>query len=141
MVYLTKSKNNYYLLPEEDMPHRTVKSKRFILKVMFLAEVARPRFDTHTRLEFDDNIGIWPFVRQEPALRNSKNRERGTMVSKPYEVTRVEYIKMLTENVIPAIKAKWPSGQKSMDIVIQQDNARPHANIDDIQIVQAATSD
>jgi hypothetical protein len=101
--YMTKPKSNYYLLPEEDVPHRSVKSKRFIAKVMFLAAVARPRHDPHTKKQFDGKIGVWPFVVQEPAKRNSKNRGKGTMVTKPIEVTRPVYVKMITENVIEAI--------------------------------------
>lgn len=139
--YMTKIKSNYYLLPEEDVPHRTVKSKRFIAKVMFLAAVARPRYDPQKKKQFDGKIGIWPFVVQEPAKRNSKNREKGTMVTKPIEVTKAVYVEMITKNVIPAIKAKWPVGSKSMNIKIQQDNARPHAKVDDQLIVSAGMSD
>ena len=34
--YMTKKPKNYYLLLDEDEPHRTCKSKNFIGKVMFL---------------------------------------------------------------------------------------------------------
>lgn len=37
--YLTK------ILPEEEVPHRTCQSKNHIVKCMFLAAMARPRFD------------------------------------------------------------------------------------------------
>lgn len=43
--FMTKEAERYYLLPEEHEPLRTCKSKRFITKVMFLAAVARPRYD------------------------------------------------------------------------------------------------
>ena len=43
--YLTKIKRSYYLMLDEEPPHRLVKSKRFITKVMFMATVARPQFD------------------------------------------------------------------------------------------------
>ena len=38
--YLTKKSETYYLLPDEEEPHRTCKSKNFVLKVMFLAAIA-----------------------------------------------------------------------------------------------------
>ncbi|KAJ0034614.1 hypothetical protein Pint_26432 [Pistacia integerrima] len=41
--YMTKQSEKYYLLPDEDEPLRTCKSKTFITKVMFLAAVTRPR--------------------------------------------------------------------------------------------------
>ena len=40
--YMTKVKKSYYLLPEEDVPIRTISSRRFITKVMFLVAMARP---------------------------------------------------------------------------------------------------
>ncbi|KAH7838072.1 hypothetical protein Vadar_021669 [Vaccinium darrowii] len=38
--YLSKESERYYLLPEENEPLRTCKSKQFITKVMFLVAVA-----------------------------------------------------------------------------------------------------
>lgn len=37
----------YYIHPNEKEPSRTCKSKRFILKIMFLAAVARPIIDAN----------------------------------------------------------------------------------------------
>lgn len=139
--YLTKVRQNFYLLPQEEGPERSCKSKRFITKVMFLAAVARPRYDPHKKAMFDGKIGIWPFVVQEPAKRSSKNRAKGTIITKPVEVKREEYVKMIAEKVIPAIKEKWPIGSKSISIKIQQDNARPHADIKQPDIIAAGHSD
>jgi hypothetical protein len=47
---------------------------------MFLAAVARPRFDANGNVVFDRKLGIWPFTYQEAAKRKSKNREAGTIV-------------------------------------------------------------
>lgn len=44
--YMTKKSKNYYLLPEEDEPHGTCKSKKIIAKVIFLVALTRPRFDS-----------------------------------------------------------------------------------------------
>ena len=55
----------------------TVKSNNFIEKVMFLVVVTRPRYDANGNCTFDGKIGIFPFVKVEPAKRKSPNRERG----------------------------------------------------------------
>jgi hypothetical protein len=61
---MTKKSRNFYMLPEEQDPYRTVQNKNSIDKVMFLAAVARPRFDNEGNCTFDGKIGIWPFVRE-----------------------------------------------------------------------------
>lgn len=123
--YLTRVKNQFYMCPEEELPQRATKSKRFIPKVMFLAAVARPRYDFHSKKYFDGKIGIWPFVHEVEAKRNSRNRPAGTMETKPLNVSAEVFTKLITTKVLPAIKFKWP-GKSSSPIFIQQDNARPH---------------
>ena len=72
---------------------------------MFKVTVARPRYDPHKKQCFDGKIGIWPFVYQQPAQRSSKNRPKGTLVTKNIEaITSKEFKKMILENVIPVIK-------------------------------------
>lgn len=120
------------LAPGEKPPHRSCKSKRFIPKLMFLSAIARPRFDEETNeIIFDGKIGIWPFVRKVVAKRSSKNRQKGTMETKSLEVNRDEYRKMLIDNVLPAIKRKFPRADLCHPIFIQQDNAGPHIHPDD----------
>ena len=125
--YMNQNRRRYYLGPDEEDPHRTTKSKRFGTKVMFLAAVARPRWDTGRKKRFDGKLGIWPFVVTEDAQRNSRNRPSGTPVTKPMtSVTNVEYRHFLLDKLLPAIKEKWPSNSLGTSITIQQDNARPH---------------
>ncbi|XP_057779652.1 uncharacterized protein LOC130998237 [Salvia miltiorrhiza] len=81
--YLTKTKDRYYLLPNEKEPYRTCKSKRFIHKIMFLSAIARPIIDEQGNVLFDEKLGIFPFTNVEEAKRNSKNRAKGTMEVKP----------------------------------------------------------
>jgi hypothetical protein len=38
-----RDKRSYYLLDDEEEPHRTIQNKRFIPKTMFLCAVSRPR--------------------------------------------------------------------------------------------------
>lgn len=139
---LTEVSGRYYIELDEPEPHRQVKSKRFITKVMFLAAVARPRFDHHHNQWFDGKIGIWPFIKNEPAKRNSKNRCRGTSVTTTVAVGKIEYRKMLMDKVLPAIRSKWPGNRidKSQPIFIQQDNAKPHISINDHDFVLDASS-
>ncbi|KAI5424708.1 hypothetical protein KIW84_030771 [Lathyrus oleraceus] len=80
--YMTKKSEKYYLLPDEDEPYRTCKSKNFIAKVMFLVAQTRPRFDSEENETFSGKIGVFPFVTHEPAIRSSINRVAGTMVTK-----------------------------------------------------------
>lgn len=140
--YLTQTTRSYYLLPDEETPHRTCKSKRFVTKVMFMAAVARPRFDRTRNQWFDGKLGIWPFVTQEPAKRNSKNRARGTLVTKNIEsVNAVECKRMLIDNVFPAIRSKFPRTHRHRPVYIQQDNARPHPSPDDPEVVAAGVEE
>ena len=64
---MSKPTKRYYLVPGEDEPARTCKSKTFITKVMFLAAVARPRFDGLGNEVFSGKIGIFPLSTLEPA--------------------------------------------------------------------------
>ncbi|KAL6577163.1 hypothetical protein OROMI_011439 [Orobanche minor] len=90
---------------------------------------------------FDGKIGMFPFTEQVPAKRNSKRRAAGTMETKAVASITKEVIKTcLISQVLPAIKAKWPLFE-STDIIIQQDNARPHIEDCDLDFRAAASSD
>ncbi|KAH7842117.1 hypothetical protein Vadar_001649 [Vaccinium darrowii] len=102
--FLSKESERFYLLPEEREPLCTCKSKRFITKVMFLAAVARPRFDATRSEEFMGKIRIFPFTFKEPAKRNSKNRAASTLETKAITtVTKEIYCSYLIEKVLSAI--------------------------------------
>ncbi|XP_015163525.1 uncharacterized protein [Solanum tuberosum] len=142
--YLSKKSERYYLLPEEEEsnPYRSCKSKTFITKVMFMAAVARPRFDVNGDELFSGKIGIFPFVVKEPAKRNSKNRTTGTIETKSIlSVTKDITRACLIEKVLPAIRSKWPASTSSAPIFIQQDNARPHIGVNDLEFMEAAQRD
>ncbi|KAH7835801.1 hypothetical protein Vadar_029964 [Vaccinium darrowii] len=137
--FMTKESEQFYLLPEEPEPLRTCKSKRFITKVMFLAAVARPRFDSTGTETFSGKIGIFPFTYKEPAKRSSKNRATGTLETKAITaVTKDITRSCLIEKILLAIRAKWPRCNETETIYIQQDNAKPHINGLDAQFVEAA---
>ncbi|XP_026436146.1 uncharacterized protein LOC113334008 [Papaver somniferum] len=129
---MTKISQRYYLLPDEPKPHRECQ-KRFIPKIMFTAAVARPQYDSSGNLIFDGRIGIWAMVKV-PAARNSKNRKAGTLETKPIDpVDKKVLMEFLIGKVLPAIRAKWPTGN-TRTIYIQQDNAKPHISKDDRKI-------
>ncbi|KAH9086159.1 hypothetical protein LEN26_020396 [Aphanomyces euteiches] len=136
--FMTKLKTNYYLAPDEEPPHRTERSKQHITKVMFMAAVARPRWDEATRTWFDGKIGVWPFVIEVPAAMSSRNRPAGTLELQTIPVKKETYKDMLLSKVIPAIKEKWPLGS-TRNVVIQQDNARPHVAAFDDDVSAACT--
>ncbi|GJN21230.1 hypothetical protein PR202_gb08691 [Eleusine coracana subsp. coracana] len=54
--FFTQNSAKYYLLLEKDDPHRTSKSKNYILRLMFLCVTARPRFHNGVCI-FDGKIG------------------------------------------------------------------------------------
>lgn len=105
---LYKSSTKFYLTQDEQLPYRSCPNKRYIGKVMFLAAVARPRYDSQKRRFFDGKIGIWPIVERTVALRSSTNRPAGSPITKSISMTREVYIKMLQDKVLPAIREKWP---------------------------------
>ena len=106
-----------------------------------MCAVAKPIYSSNGDVIFDEKIGMWPFIRQEPAKRSSKNRRRGELETKPIQsITKDHMRAMLITNVIPTIRAKWPS-MLSKDIIIQQDNAKPHIAPNDKDFVDEATKD
>lgn len=70
------------------------------------------------------------------------NRVAGTLETKPIpSITKEVTKKFLIEKVLPAIRAKWPRDDIRCPIIIQQDNARTHPNIDDEYFYRAAAQD
>jgi hypothetical protein len=54
-------------LEEGKVPVRKVAHKSHIVKVVFLAAKARPRYNAEGNCTFDGEIGIWPLIVQELA--------------------------------------------------------------------------
>ncbi|XP_074314690.1 uncharacterized protein LOC141649922 [Silene latifolia] len=134
--YITKDGQRFYLSQTEPDPYRSVQSKTFIGKIMFMCAVGRPQYSENNDVIFDGKIGIWPFVYLEPAKRNSKNRVVGTMETKPIESITKQVVKDMLLGKVFEIKRKWPKNA-SKTIYIQQDNARPHINNSDAILEQS----
>ncbi|KAE9236691.1 hypothetical protein PF005_g960 [Phytophthora fragariae] len=103
---------------------------------MFLAAVARPRYDYHRKVDFDGKIGIWPIVEEITAQRIPVNRAKSAPVTKSVSMTRVLYRKLLVDKVLPAIRAKLPV-RRDTTVFVQQDNTGPHVREDDTELETA----
>jgi len=125
--FMTEQSLLTYLITGELPKKRTAKHKQHIVKVMFLAATARPRFDEEGNCTFDGKIGCWPFVKRVRARCASKNRPASTIETKCINVDAKAYKKMIFEKVIPAVKAKFPrSANRPTTVRFQQDNAPSH---------------
>ncbi|KAG6962949.1 hypothetical protein JG687_00006835, partial [Phytophthora cactorum] len=60
----------YYLTPDEGLPYRSTPKPRYIGMVIFLAAIARPRFNVRAKKSFDGNNGIWPIVERSLAQKS-----------------------------------------------------------------------
>ena len=155
----TTNNNNNNMVTEEDFKyhHHGLKS---IKKIMFLAALAKPRFDYSRNKMFDGKIGIWPFVQTVNNNNNNTNNTNNTKETskhpskertfiKPIESIRKKEVQdLILNNVIPSIVNKWPRDHhhhhhhhlgddngtsRKEEIFIQLDNALPHFNLDDDQ--------
>jgi hypothetical protein len=68
---------------------------------------------------------------QEPAKRDSKHRDKGTLVTKSIIVTQEVSRSYLITKVLPAIVAKWSREARGETIWIQQDDTRTHIKPND----------
>jgi AraC-like DNA-binding protein len=140
--YLTRRCQKFYLSPNEERPKRGIRNKAFIPKVMFLTAISRPRFDQHGTCMFDGKIGMFAFVTKEYAKRNSRYRDRGTLITKAMtSVKKADSREYLVNMVLPAIKQKWPAEDFGQPIFIQQYNTKTHIDVNDAVFKQAATAD
>ena len=127
--YLTKDGQRFIIAADKPEPYRHVQHKSFLMKIMFLCAVARPRYDTNKTVCFDGKIGIWPIRKWEPAKWSSKKHAKGTPVWKNQSIMRDVYREYLIQKLLPAIKQKWPTNNGR--IWLQQDGAKSHILDDD----------
>ncbi|CAN0089768.1 unnamed protein product, partial [Discosporangium mesarthrocarpum] len=114
-------------------------NKRFITKVMFLAAVARPRMISDG-VWFDGKISIWPIADAVAVMRSSKYHKKGTMMLKPATTNAERYKELMTDKVIPAIKARMPR-PPDHTIFVQQDGAKPHTGGGVMEAIRAKAGD
>ena len=136
--FITEKVLRLYIARGEEVPTRRCQNWEHLIKVMFLAAVARPRFDAEGVCTFDGKIGMFPFIERVAAQRTSKNRQKGTIETKVVPVNKNRYREFMIQKVVPAIKEKWPD--RDRNIVIQQDGASAHIDEFDPAFCAAATS-
>jgi hypothetical protein len=117
-------------LPCEVRPReRTVRHKSHIDKTMFLAAIGTPGtyLVDGESFDFDGKIGIFPFIKFEPAKKNSKGRAKGSMVMTDISVDADVYYDIVSREggLIHTLKRKYPF-LKKVRVVIQHDGATPH---------------
>ena len=133
--YLTKDGQRFTIAADKEEPYRHVQHKSFLMKIMFLCAVARPRYDTRKNEWFDRKIGIWPIGKWEPVKRSSKKHAKGMPVWKNQCITRDVYREYLIQKFLPVVKEKWPT--RNGRIWLQQDGAKSHILEDDVEFKEA----
>jgi hypothetical protein len=138
--YLKRVNNQVIIVAGTDIPQRpTAQHKSHIENVMFLVVFATPRLIDDVR--FDDKIGLWPCVERTPAVRNSKNRPAGTMVTTSRSLYSDYCYELFTMDccVLDTIKEKLP-WKSNKTLKIQQNGARPHTGHNSNARIAAAES-
>ena len=95
-------------------------------------------------MHFYGRIGCFPLVTYEPAQRSNAitGCVRGDMVMKPItSITRDVIREFMINQVLPAIRAKWPREDVGNPIFIQQDNTPSHLKLDDPLFCEHAKRD
>ena len=106
--YVVPMKRKIRMYPEDEYPgDDTPQHKAHIPKIMFLAAIGKP----HTLpdgTEFSGKVGIWPFVENVEAARESKNRPRGTLETKGANVDADSFYNMVVKRggLLDSIKRK-----------------------------------
>ena len=132
--YLTKDGQCFIIAADEEEPYRHVQHKLFLTKIMFLCEVARPRYNMNKNTWFDGKIGIWPIRKGEPAKQSSKKRTKGMPVWKNQCITQDVYHEYLIQKFLLAVKERWPTCNGR--IWLQQDGAKSHILEDDMEFIE-----
>jgi hypothetical protein len=93
-------------IPQEDgTPPGFMQSKTNPVKLMMQVALMTPREG------FSGVVGSHAFTMLEAAKRNSKNREKGTLVEKSVNVSGKTYLEAWRESMLPALKELVDSGK------------------------------
>jgi hypothetical protein len=100
---------------------------------MITAAISQPTED------FDGKIGLFPYIINTQAARNSANRPRGAPVLSNINVDNASFYEQQTreiDGVIHTIKNKMLYQDINNPIKIQMDNAPAHVGLDVVQDLQ-----
>ena len=123
--FIARKAMKFIMTVNEEPPLITTWDKNNITKVMFLCAVGRPRMLSDGSF-WNGKIGMFPITAKEPAKRSSKNRPKGTLVTTCPKLNGARFYKLMTEQLIPAIRDNAPDCMKEYPILLQLDNAPPH---------------
>lgn len=136
--YCIKDRQKVWVLPDEELPAPPrMQHKSHPIKLMFLSAVAMPF--NQDGIRFDGKIGMWPICEEKEAVKSSKNRAAGTIVTVPVNVDAEVYTELMVKKVVPAVKERmfWLKGKQ---VRIQQDGARPHTARGVVRAIEAAAN-
>ena len=122
--YLMKDGQRFIIAVDKAEPNRHVQHKSFLMKIMLLCAVARPRYDMNKNAWFDGKIGILPIGKWEPAKRSLKKRAKGTPVWKNQCITRDVYHEYLIQKLLPAVKERWRMNNRRIRLQKQITHSR-----------------
>ena len=88
-------------------------------KGSIFSAIACPFIIQSTSEMFDGKIGIWVFAKERLDACSSKNRPVGTLEWHQVSANKQKVREMLIENVLPAIKGKWPVGWRRKAVLCQ----------------------
>ena len=133
--YLMKDGPHFIIAADKEEPYRHVQHKSFLMKIMFLCAVARPRYDTNKNAWFYEKIGIWLTGKWEPAKWSSTKCTTGMPVWTNQSIMQHVNWEYLIQKLLPTIEQKWPTNNRR--IWLQQDGAKSHILDDDKEIKEA----
>ena len=124
--FQTVSANRPLKIPPSTTPPKVdVQHKSHVPKVLMIAAIAKP-----SRLyNFDGKVGLWRVVEEVVAKRKSKNHEKGETYEKDCTMDCDKFFEIMTTKVFPAIRTQLSWAPR---VVVQVDNAPPHAGKDTI---------
>ncbi len=97
------------LVPEASLKEKSVKSKRFLTKVNFLAAVAHPRYDKHCNFYFNRKFNLQTFTCVLTTQRSSSNRWKWSMVTTPINLDKSRYCNFRVTKAFPGIRNHFPT--------------------------------
>ena len=121
--YVYSHSGKLKLPPGVEKPKQALPSKRFIGKIMMLIAVARP----NRAHNFNGKVGCWrvvaPFIYKKATTYNGVRYRAGDERMKDASMDGDMFVKMVTEKLFPAIRAKLP---RAATVKVQYDNAPGH---------------
>ena len=136
--FMTRTRHIVYLLPGEKPPHRTTNQRDSLEGYGAICCCSSELELCQKRMVWwkDRNMAIYQKLLRQMQQLESFGWHPSHWISKCWPQ---RLPKMLVDNVLPAIKAKWPE-DRPKTVFIQQDNARPLVGEADLDVMAACCS-